>query len=212
MDISARKVGQSATVFAVRLVNKIQIGDQRAEAEFVDAYSSGLMSMLLNRTKDPDMARDCYQKTLLITLNKMRAGDILKPQSIQAFLRSTAANVVITHHRTENRYANLGDQVLQLAGSMDDDATREIDSKTIRCLLKKLLNQLSIPRDREILQRFFLHEEDKKTICRDFGIKSEHFHRVLYRAKQRVRLMLENQQDVRVMLHDCLGETSARLG
>jgi RNA polymerase sigma-70 factor (ECF subfamily) len=147
---------------------------------------------------------------LLITLGKIRAGAIRKPHSILAFLRRTAKNVVITHHRTENRYRNLGDQVCQLPGQVENPATRDIDLKIIKCLLQKILNQLSIPRDREILQRFYLYEENKSSICRDFGIKSEHFDRVLYRAKQRVRLMLENQKDVRNMLHDCLGEVKSK--
>ena len=205
MDISARKVGNSATVIAGSLVNKIQVGDQRAEAEFVKVCSDSLMSILLNKAQDPDIARDCYQKTLLITLRKIRDGDIRKPESIFAFLCSTAVNVVITHRRYENRYTNLGDRVFQLKGGADDAATREKDSETIHLLLKNLLNQLSIPRDREILQRFYLHEEDKKSICKDFDIKSEHFDRVLYRAKQRVRLLLEAQRDVRAVLHNFLG-------
>ena len=206
MDISVRNVGNSATVFAVRLVNRIQTGDEKAEADFVEAYSSDLMSVLLAKTQDPDIASDCCQKALLITLKKIRAGGIRKPHSIRAFLRRTASNVVITHHRIENRYKNLGHQVSQLPYQAENPATREIDTKIIRCLLQKILNQLSIPRDREILQRFYLYEENKSTICRDFGIKSEHFDRVLYRAKQRVRLMLENQKNVREMLYGCLGK------
>ena len=204
MNISAREVVNSTAVIAGRLVNKIQTGDQRAEAEFVKVYSDSLMSILLNKVQDPDIARDCYQKTLLITLRKIRAGDIRKPESIFAFLSSTAVNVVITHRRYENRYTNLGDRVFQLTGGADDAATREKDSETINLLLKNLLNQLPIPRDREILQRFYLHEEDKKSICRDFGLKSEHFDRVLYRAKQRVRLLLEAQRDIRAVLHSFL--------
>ena len=146
MNISAREVVNSTTVFAGRLVNKIQIGDQRAEAEFVKVYSDSLMAILLNKAQDPDIARDCYQKTLLITLRKIRDGDIRKPESIFAFLCSTAVNVVITHRRYENRYTNLGDRVFQLTGGADDAATREKDSETIHLLLKNLLNQLSIPR------------------------------------------------------------------
>lgn len=204
MAISVCNVGDSASAFSANLVNKIQNGDQKAEAEFVAAYSSNVMLMLLQRTQDPDLARDCSQKTMLIALDKMRAGDILKPASILAFLRSTAANVVVTHHRTEERYKNLGNRVFDLQGEAPDAAIHEINSETIRCLLKKLLAQLPIRRDRDILTRFYLRDEDKCSICRDFAIKSEHFDRVLYRAKQRVRLILENQQEVRAMLHDCL--------
>ena len=212
MDISVRKIGSSASVFAVMLVNKIQIGDEKAEADFVEAYSSDLMSMLLSKTQDPDIASDCCQKALLITLKKIRAGSIKKPHSIRAFLRRTASNVVITHHRTEDRYKTLGHQVCQLPYQAENPATLEIDTKIIRYLLQKILNQLSRPRDREILQRFYLYEENKSSICLDFGIKSEHFDRVLYRAKKRVRLMLENQKDVRKLLYDCLDEARTKSG
>lgn len=212
MDISAREVGNSATVFADKLLHKIQTGDQRAEAEFVKVFSGSLMSMLLTKAQDPEIARDCYQKTLLITLKKIRAGDIRKPESIFAFLSSTAANVVIIHRRFESRYTNLGDRVFQLTGETDDAATQEKDTETIRLLLNKLLNQLPVRRDREILRRFYLHEEDKITICRDFGIKSEHFDRVLYRAKQRVRQLLEAQRDVWAVLHSFLGDAQVKNG
>ena len=179
MEVSAHKTVNSAAVFAVRLVTKIQLGDQRAEAEFVKVYSAILMSIVLAEVQDTDIAGDCYQNTLLIALRKIRAGDIRKPESILAFLRRTAANVIITHHRREKRYTNLGDRVFQLPGQVEDVAPLEKDREIINCLLKKLLKQLSIPWDREILQRFYLYEEDKQSICRDFGIKPEHFDRVL---------------------------------
>lgn len=205
VDIPARKVVDSEAVFAANLLNQIQTGDQRAEAEFVKVYSDILMSILLSDAHDPDIARDCYQITLMIALKKIRAGDIRKPESVLAFLSRTAANVVITHHRTEKRYASLGDRVYQLPGQVEDVAALEKDTEIVKFFLKKILNLLSVPRDREILQRFYLYDEDKKSICRDFVIKPEHFDRVLYRAKQRLRLLLESQRDIRAILHNSLG-------
>ena len=207
MSISAHIDNGSASILSANLVNKIQIGDEKAEAEFVEACSNHLLLLLRNCTKNPDIASDCCQKTLLITLKKIRAGDIRKPQSILAFLRRTASNVVITHQRTENRYKNLGGSVCRLTGQVENPATKELDLEVVKCALTKLLSQLTVPRDREILQRFYLNEESKSSICWDFGIKPEHFDRVLYRAKQRVRLVLENQKDVRKVLSDCLSQT-----
>jgi RNA polymerase sigma-70 factor (ECF subfamily) len=177
-----------------------------AEVEFAETYSHSLMLLLLKRTQDPDIAKDCCQKTLLIALNKMRAGEILKPESLMAFLRCTAANVAVTHFRTERRYSCIGDNVFLLKSEAGDAAVRAIDLDTIRCLLNKVLDQLSVPRDREILQRFYLNEEEKSNICRDFGIKPEHFDRVLYRAKKRVRRILQNHKDVEAMLYKCMDQ------
>ena len=186
------------------LASRIQAGCPSAEIEFAETYSHSLMLLLLKITQDPEIAKDCCQKTLLIALNKMRAGEILKPESLMAFMRCTAANVAVTHFRTEKRYSCIGDNVFLLRSETGEAAVQAIDLNTIRCLLSKVLDQLSVPRDREILQRFYLNEEEKSNICRDFGIKAAHFDRVLYRAKKRVRRILENHKDVEAMLYKCL--------
>ena len=188
------------------LASRIEAGSRVAEVEFAETYSRSLMLLLLKRTRDPEMAKDCCQKTLLIALNKMRAGEILKPESLMSFLRCTAANVAVSHFRTEKRYSCLGDSVFLLRSEVGDSAVQAIDLDVIRCLLNKVLDQLKVSRDREILQRFYLHDEDKSNICRDFRIKSEHFDRVLYRAKKRVRRILQNHKDLEAMLYKCLDE------
>ena len=156
MGISAQKTAYSTAVRSAELANRILTGDQKAESEFADMYTDSLMLILLKSTQDPDIAKDCCQKTLLIALRKMRAGEILKPESLMAFLRGTAANVAITHFRTEKRYTYLGDKVFQLRSRSGDAAVQAIDSDTIRRLLNKVLDQLKVPRDKEILQRFYL--------------------------------------------------------
>lgn len=76
MDISVHKVVKSEPVFAVNLVNRTQIGDQRAEAEFVTFHSDILKSILIGDTQKPDTSRDYYKINLLIAFEESRAGDI----------------------------------------------------------------------------------------------------------------------------------------
>ena len=54
---------------------------------------------------------------------------------------------------------------------------------------------MSLPtvRDREIIKRFYLDEEDKAEICRSMGLSPLHFDRVMFRARQRVRVLLETK-------------------
>jgi RNA polymerase sigma-70 factor (ECF subfamily) len=210
VGISACNSAVPAAVRSANLANRIKAGDLAAESEFAEAFSRTLMPALLKRTRDPDIAQDCCQKTLLIALIKMRAGEILKPRSLKAFVKCTAANVVITHFRTERRYASLGDRVFLLHAESADSAARAIDSATTRCLLNEVLDRLTVSRDREILRRFYLLDEDKRSICLDFGLKTEHFDRVLYRAKKRVRQVLENHRDMKEMLLKCIDKRTAR--
>ena len=50
-----------------------------------------------------------------------------------------------------------------------------------------MLDELPVQRDREILLRFYLNDEDKDSICAGLGVDSTHFNRVLFRAKERFR-------------------------
>ena len=50
---------------------------------------------------------------------------------------------------------------------------------------------MTVPRDREILRRFYIDEEDKDSVCRQLGIEPEHFHRVVFRARERFRGLAE---------------------
>jgi RNA polymerase sigma-70 factor (ECF subfamily) len=55
-----------------------------------------------------------------------------------------------------------------------------------------VLEALPVTRDREIVKRFYLDEEDKERICGELGLSPVHFDRVIFRARQRMRAMLES--------------------
>ncbi len=190
----------------VELARRIQAGCQAAEAEFAETFSHGLLLSLLGQTQDPEIAKDCCQQALLITLVKMRAGEIVNPEYLASFLRHTAVNVAISHFRKEKRYTNLNEDFFPVSATWRDTAARDKDCDTLRLLLREVLDLLTVSRDREILQRYYLHDEDKVLIRHDLGISSAHFDRVLYRAKKRVCRMLEKHQDVKDLLFNCLGE------
>jgi RNA polymerase sigma-70 factor, ECF subfamily len=52
---------------------------------------------------------------------------------------------------------------------------------------------MPVARDREILVRFYLDDEERETICRELGLSEEHFNRVIFRARNRFRELLEHR-------------------
>jgi RNA polymerase sigma-70 factor (ECF subfamily) len=54
-------------------------------------------------------------------------------------------------------------------------------------IVRAVLGDLPTERDRQILFRFYIAEDDKERICRDLGLTHEHFNRVLFRARERYR-------------------------
>jgi len=185
---------------ARELVGRIETGDGIAETELVERYASGIRLILLKRTGSVQLANDLCQDTFVVTLRKLRAGELRKPQSLSAFIRQTAVNICIDHYRKEKRYIHQDDGTISLHHSHRDNKARGIDNQTTRVVLETALDQLAMSRDREILRRFYLADHDKVSICTDLGLSSTHFDRVLYRAKQRMRELINQQQGLKTLL------------
>lgn len=176
------------------LVSRIMAGDRSAETELVERYAHPIRLILLKRTGCAQLANDLCQDTLLVTLKKVRAGQLRNPRCLSAFIRQTAVNISIDHFRKEKRYVHQDDGTISLHLSHRDHKDWDIDSSTTRVVLEGALDQLTVTRDRDILRRYYLADEDKTQICSDMELSSSHFDRVLYRARQRMRQLI-NQQD-----------------
>ena len=64
-------------------------------------------------------------------------------------------------------------------------------------LARRVLSELPSDRDRKILYRFYLEDDEKENICADFGISALHFNHVISRARQRYKKIYESMGDVR---------------
>lgn len=186
------------------LVARIEAGDGRAETDLVQQYARGIKLMLLKRTGDPHLANDLAQDTIIVALKRLRAGELKKPESLAAFIRQTAVNISIDHFRKEKRYIYHNDGVFSHNAIHRDHKDKKLDSWRTRELLESALDQLAMSRDRELLRRFYLHDEDKERICSDLDLSATQFDRVLYRAKQRMRKLINQQQGLKSLLFGSL--------
>jgi RNA polymerase sigma-70 factor (ECF subfamily) len=176
---------------AADLVARIGRGARDAEDAMIRRYGPGLLYLLKWRTRDSELALDLRQDTFRVALEKLRAGPIEEPARLAAYLRGVAVNLFIAHKRKDSRRATTADwEAVEAAadegGGPFDHVSREQLSRAVGVLLE----ELGTPRDREILTRFYLKEEDKESVCAAIGVDSAHFNRVLFRAKQRFRELL----------------------
>jgi RNA polymerase sigma-70 factor (ECF subfamily) len=58
-------------------------------------------------------------------------------------------------------------------------------------LVRRLLEELRSERDRQILFRFYIAEEDKEIIRADMGVTGPEFNMILFRARRRYRELYE---------------------
>jgi RNA polymerase sigma-70 factor (ECF subfamily) len=176
---------------SARLVGDIRAGDRRAEQAMAERYGRGLLYLLRRQCGDPDLALDLRQDTLRIAIEKLRAEALTDPTKLSAFLRAIAMNILTAHRRKDTRRATYtNSDTIDVTADDRRGPYDNVSSQQVQAAVRSLLEELKTPRDREILRRVYLEEDDKDDICADFGIDSAHFSRVLFRAKQRFRELL----------------------
>ncbi|MEZ5456845.1 MAG: sigma-70 family RNA polymerase sigma factor [Lysobacteraceae bacterium] len=173
------------------LVRRIRHGDRAAEAELVRRYGRGLKLILERRIKDPELVQDVFQETFQTVLLRLRQESIDQPDRLSAFIHRTALYLAVSHYRKESRRLPTTD-VAQLDQLLDDSANPylQLAREQLRCAVMQLLDELDVPRDRELLMRHYLQDQDKSALCADFQLSSDQFDKVLSRARLRLKQLL----------------------
>ncbi len=192
--MSEEKAPESDATDAHALVHRIEAGDKAAEAELVSRYGERLAFLLRRWTRDPDHAQDLFQETFRLAIEKLRRGELRQPERLAAYLVSLAKNLATYHYRKSDRRAvhheDLDPRVEVAAPSASVLDHLEMRQKAE--LVRQVLTELPNARDREILTRFYLADQERGEICSALGLAKSHFKRVLFRARQRYRQRLES--------------------
>ena len=173
----------------VAVVTRIASGDRSAEAEFVRKYERGVRVLVRRhcRPNDP-IVDDLTQEVLTRVIERLRAGGLRDPAALPGYVQATVVRTTSAEYRGRrvSESASLLDEI-----ASDDNPAEQVASGQINDLLATLLMQLPVARDREILARFYLDEQAKETVCEQLGIDAAHFHRVVFRARERFRELLQ---------------------
>jgi RNA polymerase sigma-70 factor (ECF subfamily) len=180
---------------AAGLARRIAAGDATAEEALVVRYRRGLLYLLHRLGAVPEIAEDVQQETFRIVIERLRRGGLDDPAGLAPFLRGTARNLLIAERRKTARRRTWGDSgelAAAVAPAPSQLQTVLLDEEAE--IVRKLIGELPTDRDRQLLLRFYVGEEDKDKICADLGLESLHFNRVLFRARQRFKELLERFQ------------------
>jgi RNA polymerase sigma-70 factor (ECF subfamily) len=172
---------------ADELVAAIRRGDARADEELVRRYQRGVAIILRAESRDRGAVDDLFQETFRIAIEKIRQGDLRQPERLSGFICSLARNLVIDHFRKAAARRISGDLELAVLPGPGPDPLDLVLRAERSVLVQRVLAELPSDRDRQILFRFYIAEEDKDSICRDLALTSLHFNRVLFRARERYR-------------------------
>ena len=161
----------------------------------MESYGDRLGFLLRRWTRDHQTAEDLWQETFRLAIEKIRRGELRQSEKLAGFLHGLARNVSSYHYRRGDRRA-VWHAAPEAAAQAPDPKTgllRDLLLKEKASLARRILAELPLERDREVLARFYIAEDDKEHICRDLGLNREHFKRVLHRARQRYRVLYEER-------------------
>lgn len=179
---------------AADLVRRIAAGEAGAEAELAESCGSALRFLARRYTRDEADAEDLYQGTLMLALEKIRGNELREPERLGSFLRALAKNLSIQKYRRRSYAAErpMDDPPEAPDRSRPDPLTALLRSERAQ-VTRGLLAELGVARDREVLLRYYIAEESSQRICADLDMGTDHFYRVLHRARQRFRRLWEER-------------------
>src|ERR1700733_8614288 len=148
-------------------------------------YRRPLLQVFHHRRIDRDAADDLLQRTFLQAIKKIRTEGLDDPGNLGGYLYRTACKLATAYWRGElsHRHDNdrellttLKDEALSLKGGLDHEHL----AKHVR----GLMDHLPVQRDREVLERFYLHEEPPAAIRNSLQLTDLQFKQVLWRAQK----------------------------
>jgi RNA polymerase sigma-70 factor, ECF subfamily len=162
-------------------------------AALIERNYVGLRLLVSRRCRDQHVAADLLNEAVCTTWAKWQAGKIERPEQIAGYVLQVTMNLLRNHRRAiGERPEKRADatKLQELPG--DTQPSDEAMEREIAAQVKNVIRGMSSQRDRAILVRFYLDEEDKETLCRDLGLSPLQFDKVLHRARGRLRKLLES--------------------
>jgi RNA polymerase sigma-70 factor, ECF subfamily len=166
---------------------------QKSEVESLIAREYlGLRLLIARRTGDPHVAADLLNDAVCTTWEKWLAGKIARPEQIAGYIFQVAMNLLRNRRRAMSERPEKRADAEALDSVAFPEQVQQVEEK-LASRVKDIIRGMGSARDRTVLVRFYLNEEDKETICRDLRLTPIQFARVLHRARGRLRQLLESQ-------------------
>jgi RNA polymerase sigma-70 factor (ECF subfamily) len=167
------------------LVQRVQQNDPKGLEELYRVFARGVRFYLCRQLGPQDLD-DRVHDTFLIVVQAIQRGDLREPERLMGFVRTIVRRQVAAHiddavhRRREETDLDTGTRVAANAVDPEETAMREQRRELMRNVLLRLTD-----RDREILTRFYLHEQTQEQICEEMALTETQFRLLKSRAKAR---------------------------
>ena len=184
-ESSADDGERSATVDWPELVMRIQRGDDSGMEDLYRLFARGIRFYLCRQLGVQELD-DKVHDTFLIVVQAILRGDLREPERLMGFVRTVVRRQVaahidqVVHSRREELHLDVGVRVVD--GRRNPEQNMAFQEKVD--FMVEILDRLG-ERDRDILTRFYLHEETQEQICQEMKLSETQFRLLKSRAKAR---------------------------
>jgi RNA polymerase sigma factor (sigma-70 family) len=169
----------------VELVARIQSDDTRALEELYRIFARGIKYQICRQLGPQDLedkVHDCF----LIVVQAIRKGELREPDRLMGFVRTVVRRQIAAYIETviQTRRQMTEIETTRIVADFSRDPENCIMDREQEELAYRVLKGIS-QRDREILIRFYLHEEPQEVICEKMNLTVTQFRLLKSRAKAR---------------------------
>jgi RNA polymerase sigma-70 factor, ECF subfamily len=163
-------------------------------ADVLRSAYPGLRALMVRATHNPALAEDLLNDAIVTALEKLQSGQIAEPSLLAGYVYRVALNHLRNHRRKQRGTFSASDEL----GELPDTGAAETNVAQLQqhqwaSIVQEVLEELPTLRDRELIVRFYLRDEDKPALCKALGLSDAHFNRVVFRARERFRELLERR-------------------
>jgi len=167
------------------LVDRIRAGDPAGMEQLYTIFAKGVRSYLWRQLGSYDLDDKVHDIFLIVT-QSIRRGDLREPERLMGYVRTVLRRQVAGYiEQAVHARRNLVEVEpgLNLTDGTISPERRTVERQTHELAIRLLK---SLPeRDREVLIRFYLDEQEPEQICREMEMTETQFRLTKSRAKAR---------------------------
>jgi RNA polymerase sigma-70 factor, ECF subfamily len=180
-------------LFDEKYLRALQNRDPETENHLVVSFSRAIQAKLQNRLRWPELVQDARQETFLRVFAYFRSGKTLtNPASLPGFVHGVCHNVALEFLRSHTRHDQIAENLPEPVDTSSDPEGQMVTAER-KQIVRKLLGELPV-KDRELLRRVLLEEEDKNAVSKELGVDRNYLRVLLYRARLRFKAALLESQ------------------
>jgi RNA polymerase sigma-70 factor, ECF subfamily len=184
--VTATQTRETGSISAETIVSLIQAGDPRGEELLYSVFTRGLRYLAI-RKLGYEEADEVVHDTFIALSQKIKEGALREPAALFKYARTILERMIGNRYTERRKWQRDVDFEVVAVTHADGAPTPEkaMESAMRTKVMQEGLASLR-PREREILVRFYLQEQDQERIRREMNLTDTQYRLLKSRSKQKL--------------------------